>query len=44
MGYDSSAAFVGITTITACIKNIYGIYWPQLADTQTFVPGFIILS
>jgi len=33
--------FVGITTITACIKNIYGIYWPQLADTQTFVPGFI---
>lgn len=33
--------FVGITTITACIKNIYGIYWPQLSVNQTFIPGFI---
>jgi len=33
--------FVGITTITACTKNIYGIYWPQLDESQTFVPGLI---
>ena len=33
--------FVGITTITACVKNITGIYWHQLAVSQTFVPGLI---
>jgi len=33
--------FVGLTTITACVKNITGIYWHQLAVSQTFVPGLI---
>ncbi|MEI6889780.1 MAG: carbon starvation protein A [Bacteroidales bacterium] len=36
--------FVGITTLTAAIMNIIGIYVPQLGAEKTFVQGLINLS
>ena len=36
--------FVGVTTITAGIKNIIGIYYPQLDVPKTFVQGLINMS
>ena len=35
--------FVGITTVTAGIMNITGIYIPQLSDSVHFVQGLINL-
>jgi hypothetical protein len=34
-------AFVGITTLTASIMNIWNLYWPQMLVKSTFVMGFI---
>jgi len=36
-------AFVGITTITACVKNMTGIYIPQMYNPETCVLGIINL-
>ncbi|MFH0761643.1 MAG: carbon starvation protein A [Bacteroidota bacterium] len=33
--------FVGITTLTASIMNIWNLYWPQMFVKATFVQGFI---
>jgi len=36
--------FVGITTLTAAVMNIWNIYWPQMQVKATFVPGLINMS
>jgi len=36
-------AFVGITTITACVENMTGIYIPQMHNPETCVLGIINL-
>jgi carbon starvation protein len=35
--------FVGVTTLTAAFLNIKNIYFPQVMDSSTFVPGLINL-
>jgi carbon starvation protein len=36
--------FVGITTVTAGIKNIINLYWPQIFDDKTHIQGIINLT
>lgn len=36
-------SFVGLTTITAGLMNTINIYWPQMMDSTTRVPGAINL-
>ena len=36
-------AFVGVTTLTAGVTNIHGIYWPMLADPAKQVTGLVNL-
>jgi carbon starvation protein len=33
--------FVGVTTLTAAFLNVKNIYFPQVRDTATFLPGLI---